>query len=81
MHRPSPERGEEHTNGILMVMIGYRSKKKKKTLIAASRRADADIFIQLAQLTVIKENETLRLVCVEGRKTREDRNQRVSSVT
>lgn len=31
-------------------------------------QVDADIFIQLAQLTVIKENETLRLVCMRRKK-------------
>lgn len=79
MDRPSPERGEEHkrhTDGDWC-----RSKTTDCSLMAA----DADIFIQLAQLTVIKENETLRLVCRGRRRKKKKktkrRDQRVSSVT
>jgi len=38
--------------------------------------ADADISIQLAQLTVVKENETLRLVCMGRRREREKTKRR-----
>lgn len=54
------EEHKRHTDGDWV--------QKQKPLIAALVAADADIFIQLAQLTVIKENETLRLVCMEGGK-------------
>lgn len=66
---------ERNTNGILMV-IGTEAKTTDCSLVAA----DADIFTQLARLTVIKENETLRLVCMWREKKTKRRNQRVSSV-
>lgn len=78
MDRPSPERGEEHkwhTDGDWC---------RGKTTDCSLMAADADIFIQLAKLTVIKENETLRLVCRGRRRKKKKtkrRDQRVSSVT
>lgn len=41
---------------------------QKQTTDCSPTLADADIFIQLAQLTIIKENETLRLVCMWRRR-------------
>lgn len=49
----------------------------KQTTDCSLMAADADIYIQLAHLTIIKENETLRLVCMwrkKGEKTK-GRNQ------
>ena len=45
---------------------------QKQTTDCSLTAADADIFIQLAQLTVIKENETLRLVWMGRRGRREE---------
>lgn len=52
----------------------WRRKKKNPTDCSLTA-ADADIFIQLAQLTVIKENETLRLVCMGGGEKNKERGQ------
>lgn len=56
---------------------------QKQTTDYSLAAADADIFIQLAQLTVIKENETLRVVCMWRRKGKKNkgRDQRFSLVT
>lgn len=55
---------------------------QEQTTDCSLTAADADIFIQLAQLTVIKENKTLRLVCMgRRRKKNQEERQRVSSVT
>lgn len=62
MDRPSPERGEEHrrhTDGDWL---------QKHSTDCSLVSGDADIFIQLAQLTVIKENKTLRFVCMGRRR-------------
>lgn len=54
---------------------------QKQTTDCSLVAADADIFIQLAQLTVIKENETLRLVCTGRRRGGRKTERRNSSVT
>lgn len=51
---------------------------QKQTTDCSLMAADADIFIQLAQLTVIKENETLRLVCM-GRRREKNQEEKPES--
>lgn len=51
---------------------------QEQTTDCTLMESDADIFIQLAQLTVIKENETLRLVCM-GRRREKNQEERPQS--
>lgn len=53
---------------------------QKHTTDCSLVAADADIFIQLAQLTVIKENETLRFVCMGRRREKNQKGKSGESV-
>ena len=65
-------------DGILMV-IGNRQRVRGHADCGRPPHwwANADIFTQLAQLTIIKENETLRLVCERRERRGEKRRERL----